>query len=95
MPGPWRCEEGEHPLDYPLLAPSVQARVDRVPGAEAAGQATPLATVLQDVEQRVEQGGVAHPHVAARARQAVLDALILFTAEFHRSSLRAEHGVDK
>ena len=80
-------QAGEHPLDDALFAPAVQPRVDRVPGAEEAGQAPPLAALFQGVKQGVEQHQVAHAHIAALARRTVLDAFVLFTAEFHRRSL--------
>jgi len=82
----------EHPIEHAQLGPAVHARVDRVPVAEALGQAAPLAAVLGHVEDGIEHVQVAHADVASLPRQAVLDDGELFCGDLHSRSVAQPAG---
>jgi len=72
-----RLQPGKHPVQHPCLAPAVHARVDGVPIAKLFWQATPFTTMLDHIQQGVEQLQIAQAHIATLPWQAVGDALIL------------------
>ena len=59
----------EHPIEDSVFGPAVHAGIDCVPGAKPRRQAPPLATMLGDVQNCVEDLEVRHAHVAALHRQ--------------------------
>ena len=69
------------------LRPAAHARIDRVPASKALGQGTPLAPLLGNVEDRVEDLKVREADIAALTRQAVFDEMILSFGEFHAKSI--------
>jgi hypothetical protein len=60
-----------------------------VPSAEALGQSAPLATVLGNIKDRIQDLQVRQANIAALSRQAMLDALILGFSEFHHRIVRS------
>ena len=44
----------EHPVEHPVLRPSVHTGVDRVPLAKPGRQTTPLAPLLGHIQNRIE-----------------------------------------
>ena len=66
-------QQFEDLVQHAALGPAIHAGVDGVPGAETLGQSAPLAAMLGDVQQRIEELQIGHPHVAALARQRSLD----------------------
>jgi len=73
----------EHPVEHPALAPAVHARIDRVPIAEALGQAAPLAALLGHVQDGIQNTEVGQTHVAPLRGQAVRDLFVLGAGNFH------------
>src|SRR4030095_12016381 len=63
----------EYPVEHAALGPAVHARVDGVPVAEPLGQATPLAAILGDVQDGVQDSQMGQTDVASLHRQALLD----------------------
>ena len=51
-------------------------------------QATTLATVLQHVQERVEQHQTVHAHVAALMRRTSFDPLVLLAGKFYLATCR-------
>ena len=76
-------QPGEDPVQHPRFTPAIHPRVDRMPVAKLFGQATPFATVLYHIKERIEQLQIGHTHVAALPRQAVGDPLILTFGKLH------------
>ena len=73
----------EKPIEYAGFRPAIHARVNGVPVAEAPGQSTPLAAVLRDVQDRVDDLQVTERDVAALYGQKRLDAIELSGTDFH------------
>ena len=73
----------EQAIEYARLGPAVHARINRVPVAESLRQTAPLAAVLRDVQDRVDDLEVAERDVAALYRQKRLDPTELLCADFH------------
>ena len=73
----------EHPIHHAQLGPPVHAGVDRVPVAEALGQAAPLAAVLGHVQDRIDHLQVGQADIASLSRQATLDLFVLGRCDFH------------
>ena len=78
----------EHAVQHAALGPSVHPRVDRVPPAEALWQTAPLAAVLGNIKNRVQNLQVRHAHVATLARQAVFNLSIFGFGDFHHRSIQ-------
>ena len=77
----------EHPIQHAQLGPPVHAGVDRVPVAEALGQAAPLAAVLGHIEDGVEYPQIAQADIAALGGQAIFDLLELGCCDLHVRSV--------
>ena len=77
----------EYPIQHAALGPAIHARVDRVPVAEALGQAAPFAALLRDLQDRVQHPQIGQAHVAALSRQTVLDQAVLRVGDFHSRSI--------
>jgi len=75
----------EQPIQHTGLGPTVHARVDRVPVAEAFWQRAPLAAVFRDVQDRVDYLKVGERDIAALYRQKCLDPIELLRGDFHAS----------
>src|SRR5512145_2271588 len=73
----------EYAIEHTALGPAVHAGIDRVPVRESLGQTTPLAPLLGNVEDRVENLQIRQADIAALARQAVGYALVLGFGDFH------------
>src|ERR1700674_1429257 len=73
----------EHPVEHTALAPAVHARIDRVPIAEAPGQAAPLAALLGYVQDGIQNTEVGQTHVAPLRGQTVRDLFVLGSCNFH------------
>ena len=65
------------------LRPAAHTRVDRVPVAEALGQAAPFAAVLGDVKDGIQHLQIRQADIAALQRQAVLDLRELGCCDLH------------
>jgi hypothetical protein len=73
----------EHPIQHAELGPAVHAGVDRVPVAEALGQAAPLAAVLGHIQDRIEHLQIGQADVASLTRQTALDLFVLGLGDLH------------
>ena len=71
-------ERREQPLENAAAGPAAEPGVDRGPFSEALRQGAPLAAVLQDVNDRVDEVDVGNPHVSALNRQKGADFGVLF-----------------
>ena len=77
-------KRGEQPLEHAAARPAAEPGVDRIPFSEALRQGAPLAAVLQDVQDRVDDCDVGNPHVPALNRQEGADFGVLFCRDlFH------------
>ncbi len=72
-------------IQYAALGPAIHAGVDGMPISEAFGQSTPLAAVLGDIEQGVQQLQVVELHVAALAGKTGGNTLALRLCDLHTS----------
>jgi len=52
-------QTGKDPIEHAALSPAVHARIDRVPVAEAFGQATPFAALFGHVQDRIKHVTIA------------------------------------
>ena len=77
----------EHPIQHAALGPAIHAGVDGVPVAEPLGQAAPFATLLGDIQDRLQHPQIGQAHVAALSRQTVLDQAVLRVGDFHPRSI--------
>ena len=57
----------EDGVEHAVLRPAVHTSVNGVPVSEALGQAAPLATVLGDIQNRVQHRQVGQAHIAPLA----------------------------
>lgn len=73
----------EDRVEHAVLRPTVHAGVDGVPVAKALGQAAPLAALLGDIEDGVQNRQVRQTDVAALARQDGLDTAVLLLCDLH------------
>ena len=80
----------EHSIEHTGFGPAVDARVDRVPVAEALGQSTPLAAMLGHIEDRIDHLQVAQADVATLPGQAVLNGGELLGRDFHACDCPAQ-----
>ena len=77
----------ENPIQHAAFGPAVHAGVDRVPVAEALGQAAPFAALLGHVQDRVQHSQIGQTHVATLGWQTVLDQTVLCVGDFHARSI--------
>lgn len=82
-------QPGKDPVQNTGLAPAVHPRIDGMPVAQTLGQATPFATMLDHIKQRIEQLQIRHAHIAPLSRQAISNSLILTLCDFHDPTLPA------
>ncbi len=68
---------------YTTLCPAIHAGIDGMPVAESLGQSSPLAAMLGNVKNGIENLQIGMADVATLTRQAVLDLLILSFGDFH------------
>jgi len=73
----------ENLIEHATLGPAIHAGVNGVPGTEALRQSAPLAALLGDEQQRIEELQISDPNVAALARQRTLDTAKLFLGDLH------------
>ena len=73
----------EDAIKHPRLRPAVHARVHGVPPAEPLRHAAPLASVLGDVQDRVQDIQVRDRYVPALLRKAPLDTPKLLFGDHH------------
>ena len=74
----------EAPLEHAAAGPAAEPGVDREPVAEALRPGAPLAAVLQDTQNRVDEDDVRNPHVPALNWQEVVESGVLFRRDlFH------------
>src|SRR5665213_3251832 len=78
----------EDGLQYALLRPAAEPRINRVPISESLWQATPFAAVLSDVENGVEHLQIREAHISALPRQAMFDLRILSRSNLHNSIIQ-------
>ena len=77
-------KRGEQPLEHAAAPPTAKPGIDLEPVAEPLRQGTPLAAVLQDVQNRVDEDDVRNPHVPALNRAIRVDFRVLFCRDlFH------------
>ena len=80
-------------VDHPVLAPAIEAVIDRLPVAVALGQFPPLGAAVEDPEDAIERGPVVVPlpPTVAVGRQEVFDEGELrighLVAAYHRDSV--------
>ncbi len=75
------------PIQYATFGPAIHTGVDRVPVAEACGQATLFAALLGHVQDRVQHSQIGQAHVAALGWQTVLDQAVQRVGDFHARSI--------
>jgi len=75
----------KQPIQHAGLGPTVHASIDGVPVAKALGQRAPLAAVLRDVQDRVDDLKIGERDIAALYRQKCLDPTELLRGDFHVS----------
>ena len=73
----------KHVIEHATLGPAVHAGVNGMPGAETLGQAAPLAAMLGDKQQGVQELQIGDPDVAPLARQRSLNATKLLLGDLH------------
>src|ERR1700683_1062666 len=78
-----RCHSFKNTLQHALLGPAAQPRVDRMPIPKSLREAAPLAAVLGDEKNGVQDIQILELDVAALPWQAMFDSFILFCADFH------------
>ena len=59
---------GKDAIQHAALRPPVHARIDGVPVAEPLGEATPLAALLGDIQDRVQDLQIVERDIAALGR---------------------------
>ena len=77
----------EDPVQHPVLRPPVHPRVDGMPVAEPRRQPAPLAAMLGDIQDGVENLPVRQADVAALHRKVRRNAGVLRFREFHPQSI--------
>ena len=73
----------EHAVQHAALTPAVHARIHRVPIAETLWQPPPLAALLGDVEDGIENFEIGESDIASLGRQAVSNFFVLGASDFH------------
>ena len=71
-------KRGEQPLEHAAARPAAEPGVDRGPFSEALRQRAPLAAVLQDVQNRIDEVDGRNPNVPALNREQRADFGVLF-----------------
>ena len=84
---PFALQMLEDPVQHPGLRPPVHPRVDRVPVAEPRRQAAPLAAMLGDIQDGVENLPIRKTDVAALHRKVRRNAGVLSFREFHTETI--------
>src|SRR3974377_2204408 len=74
-------------IQHAVLGPAVHAGIDGMPISEAFGQAAPLAAVLGDIEQGVQQLQVVQRYVAPLAGKTGGNTLVLRFGDLHARSI--------
>ena len=69
--------------EHPVLRPPVHSGVYSVPVAKPAGQPSPLAPLLGDIQHGVQHLKVGQPHVATLNREDWSYAFVLSFCNFH------------
>src|ERR1700681_2512640 len=77
----------EDSIEYAALGPTVHARVNGVPAAEALRKPTPLAALFSHIKNSVEHLQIGQTYIAALHRQALLDARVLLFGDLHLSNI--------
>ena len=77
----------EHSIQHTTFGPAIHAGVDRVPVAEACGQAAPFAALLGHVQDGVQHQQIGQAHVATLGWQTVFDQAVLRVGDFHARSI--------
>lgn len=75
----------EQPIQYTGFRPTIHARINRVPVAEALRQAAPFATIFCDKQNRVDDLKIAERDIAALNGQKFLDPTELLLGNFHEA----------
>ena len=83
----------EDPIQDASFGPAIHAGIDRVPVAKALGQPAPLAALLGDEQDRVENLKIIQTDVATLNRQERLDLGVLRGGDFHPH--RLPHSVNR
>ena len=74
----------EQPLEHAAVGSAAKPGVNREPVAEPLRQRTSLAAVLQNIQNRIDEGDVRNPHVPALNREKRVDFGVLFRHDlFH------------
>jgi len=73
----------EHSVQNATLGPPVHSRVDGVPVSEPGRKTSPLAPVLSNKKDRIEQVQVFHADIATLLGQAMLNETELRFCDFH------------
>ena len=77
-------KRGEQPLERTAARPAAEPGVDRASFSEPLRQGAPLAAVLREVQDRVDEDDVGNPHVPPLNRQEGADFGVLFCRDlFH------------
>ena len=77
----------EQSIQNTAFGPAVHTRVDRVPVAKAPWQTAPLATMLGNVQDGIENLKVRKTDVPALPGQTAFDLLVLGFGDFHHQSI--------
>jgi hypothetical protein len=73
----------EQSIQNAVLRPAIHSRVDRVPAAESLRKTPPFASLLGNIQYRVQHLQVAQLHVSTLHRQRILNSLILRFGNLH------------
>ena len=82
-----RCSFSKKASSTAVLGPAVHAGVNGVPVSEAFGQAAPLAALLGNIQNGVENREVRQAHIASLARQNRFNAPVLLLGDLHITSI--------
>ncbi len=77
------CNRAKTRSKTPALLQRFTPRVNSMPIAQMLGQTSPFATMLNHIQQGIDQLQIGHAHIATLARQTTSDALELTLSEFH------------
>src|SRR3974390_1066116 len=80
-------EQFENLIQHALLGPAIHAGINGMPGTETLRQSAPLAAVLSDIEQRVEELQIGDPYVTALTGKTGGNTLILLLGDLHAVQL--------
>src|SRR5580658_3057856 len=82
-----QLERLENVLERAILGPAVHPRVNRVPVAEPLWHGAPLATILGDVQDGVEDLQVGQTYIATLQWKELLDVFDLLVRKLHVPSV--------